>query len=198
MNNSDNINPLWKLAQSYTVQQAAAIIAGFEPHIFHYLDNGRLHGNRVYREINNHYENTSKEAIWVQTAYSALKNSINDGSLNAQLKYLTYPEYIKRFQNTKLSYEDNTQLIEPITQVEFSSNPTLDWSETKVTHEDLKQWLLSRNFKPAFFFEEQSSNTPDYLNPKHSRYAKKLAATVTAWQSVADTIRKEKHPNKRY
>ena len=128
MNNSDNINPLWKLAQSYTVQQAAAIIAGFEPHIFHYLDNGRLHGNRVYREINNHYENTSKEAIWVQTAYSALKNSINDGSLNAQLKYLTYPEYIKRFQNTKLSYEDNTQLIEPITQVEFSSNPTLDCS----------------------------------------------------------------------
>ncbi len=56
MNDSYQINALWKLAQSYTVQQAAALIAGFEPHIFHYSDNGRLNSNKVYQELS---DNTS-------------------------------------------------------------------------------------------------------------------------------------------
>lgn len=60
------------------------------------------------------------------------------------------------------------------------------WNETKVNVSDLKAWLLSKNYKPAFFFGEQSSNEPDYLNPNHQRYSAKLAASIKAWQAMDD------------
>jgi hypothetical protein len=36
------------------------------------------------------------------------------------------------------------------------------------------------------FFFHGSAATPDYLDPKHPRYAPKLAAAVRAWSSVSD------------
>lgn len=58
--------------------------------------------------------------------------------------------------------------------------------ESTVEVESLRAWLESRGINSGFFFPEIVSSTPNYLNPKDVRYAPKLAAAVTAWQSVTD------------
>ncbi|TAL53245.1 MAG: hypothetical protein EPN89_01720 [Methylovulum sp.] len=56
---------------------------------------------------------------------------------------------------------------------------------TTIEVDDLKKWLLSRNFKPDFFFGETTS-APDYLDKSHPRYSAKLAATVQVWLAMED------------
>jgi hypothetical protein len=155
-------------------------------------DDTHLHQKDVFLEIRNdsmsagvEHKCGCEEAIKVKIAYSALINSIKDKTLNATLVHLTYSGYEMRLKNTKRNNENVP--LDPITRDEFFSNPAIDWSETTVTHEDLKQWMLSKNFTSSeFFFGEKKSNKPDYLNPQHPRYTKKLAATITAWQSATE------------
>ncbi len=181
MNNHNNINPIWNAATSYSVQVAAALFAEFEPTDFYYSDNSSLtNSNTVYKKIDNDYIEDNKEAKLVQAAYSILINSVKDNSLNVKLHYLTYPLYVIRFNIDK----NNTDKMTPD---ELLANPIIDWRETRIEKEDFKQWLLSRDSKPAFFFGKQASNEPDYLNPNHWKYSPKLAATNMAWQSVTET-----------
>jgi hypothetical protein len=131
------------------------------------------------------YKTNLKETVKVQTTYSALKNSIKDKSLTAQLNYLTYSGYEMRLKNVRQNSENVP--LDLITKDEFFSNPVIDWRETTVTHEDLKQWMLSRNFTSSeFFFGKQANNEPDYMNPQHSRYSEELAAAVKVWQAMED------------
>lgn len=195
MNNPDNINPLWKLASSYTVSQAAAIVAGVEPNSIVYGDNGQPTYSKIplCEESNSPFESIdddireAKDHIltWVQTAFSALINSINDNTLNAQLKYDAFPRYVGGLDN--LYYNDDKKIVtEPISDEEYLVTPVPNWKVTFVTRADLKQWLENNGITTGFLFQNAGDDTPDYLNPKHPRYAKKLAATVTAWQSVTD------------
>ena len=52
-----------------------------------------------------------------------------------------------------------------------------------VCKKDIETWLRSNEI-PSEFFEE--SGQPGYLNPKHERYAPKLAAAVHAWLAMQD------------
>ncbi|UTV55794.1 hypothetical protein [Burkholderia arboris] len=61
----------------------------------------------------------------------------------------------------------------------------LDPAATTVDAEDLKTWLASRGVKSGFFFPE-ASDTPDYLDQRHPRYAPKLAAAVKVWLAMED------------
>ena len=72
-------------------------------------------------------------------------------------------------------------------EIEFGgrTEPLPNWDETIIPTDELKAWLLSRNFKPSFFFGE-SSPEPDYLNKNHPRYAPKLAAAVKVWLAMED------------
>jgi len=60
---------------------------------------------------------------------------------------------------------------------------TIDLYKSTVSAESLKQWLGLKGFKTGFFFPEPAG-TMGFLEPSHSRYAPKLAATVRAWQAV--------------
>lgn len=62
---------------------------------------------------------------------------------------------------------------------------------SRVEVESLKEWLVSRGARPSFFFPEKT-DTPDYLDREHPRYAPKLAAAVAAWTAVTDPS--GKHP----
>lgn len=66
-----------------------------------------------------------------------------------------------------------------------NTEPDIDWNKTIIHVSVLKKWLLSKNFKPAFFFSEETG-TPDYLDKNHPRYSDKLAATVKAWLAMED------------
>jgi len=76
---------------------------------------------------------------------------------------------------------NNTDAIEGTTDIEWSS----------VDRDSLTDWLSSRGIRSGFFFPT-ATDAPDYLDPKNTRYAPKLAAAVRAWQSVADPG--SKHP----
>ena len=85
--------------------------------------------------------------------------------------------------------------IEPEIDNDFNGNefpiPDSVSVRSRVDVESLRQWLHSRGLRKGFFFPTQQE-TPDYLNPRDTRYAPKLAAAVQAWLAVTDPA--GKHP----
>jgi len=63
----------------------------------------------------------------------------------------------------------------------------LDEPNSVVDVEDLKAWLLMRGFQYNFFFPE--ADLHEFKDPKHPRYASKLAAIVAAWEAVTEAER---------
>ncbi|MCS6810071.1 MAG: hypothetical protein NZ694_02230 [Tepidimonas sp.] len=62
---------------------------------------------------------------------------------------------------------------------------TTDIDRSSVDRDSLVEWLSSRGIRTGFFFPA-TTGTPDYMDPKHPRYAPKLAAAVSAWQATTD------------
>jgi hypothetical protein len=52
-----------------------------------------------------------------------------------------------------------------------------------ISVDDLKAFLSQKRMRTGFFFPD-GDTAPDYMNPRDSRYAPKLAAAVSAWQAV--------------
>jgi hypothetical protein len=81
--------------------------------------------------------------------------------------------------------------IVPESEYDTNGNPygsidgTIVISLSTVEVKSLRDWLFKRGFKSGFFFPD-NFDSPDYLDPDHSRYAPKLAAAVTAWLAVDD------------
>jgi hypothetical protein len=95
--------------------------------------------------------------------YEAAKNAISKALRAGRIKGQFVPQY---YGNS-----------EPI-------NGSIDILESTVDVTSLQEWLVSRGMSSGFFFARPSQ--PGYLNPEHPRYAPKLAAAVTAWQSFDD------------
>ncbi len=57
----------------------------------------------------------------------------------------------------------------------------IDMEKTFILLENIQTWLHFAKIPSEFFGE---SGEPDYLNPKHKRYAPKLAAVVNAWLEI--------------
>lgn len=60
---------------------------------------------------------------------------------------------------------------------------TIVLQESQVEVYSLRNWLAERGIKAGFFFPDDTA-APDYLDPRHPRYAPKLAAAVKAWQAA--------------
>jgi hypothetical protein len=60
---------------------------------------------------------------------------------------------------------------------------SVDLVNSRVEVESLRIWLAERGFRSGFFFPEPSYSQ-DYLDPRHPRYAPKLAAAVHAWMAM--------------
>jgi len=61
-----------------------------------------------------------------------------------------------------------------------------DLWKTLIDVDELKRWLLSRNCKPPFFFGNDASNIPDYLEIKHPSFSPEIAATIRVWEAIQD------------
>jgi len=68
---------------------------------------------------------------------------------------------------------------------------SIELNRSLVTVESVRTYLAARGFNSGFFMTVPKA-APDYLNPKHHRYAPKLAAAVGAWLAVTDV--NGKHP----
>ena len=66
---------------------------------------------------------------------------------------------------------------------------SLDVKESRVDVDSLRVWLKSRGVKTGFFFPT-TTDTPDYLDSNHPRYAPKLAAAVQAWLAAGEDVGK--------
>ena len=187
--NFNYISPLWKLADPLTVEQAAALIAGFDPNLIRYNAYGG-----VYFESETG-STDSNGSHGVQTAYSALKNAINGGKLKAKIVYDSRP----------VTDGDSQTLMDMMECGEFPSNPGYEnlagdeehfsdgyfvknkpsWDKTLIEVDDLRTWLSNKGYRAGFFFPDLT-DAPDYLDPNHPRYAPKLAAAVQAWLAAGE------------
>lgn len=69
----------------------------------------------------------------------------------------------------------------------YSRNePEIYWDKTTIGVSMLKEWLISKNCKPSFFFSSEDTSNPDYLNKDHPRYSEQLAAAVKVWIAFED------------
>lgn len=81
--------------------------------------------------------------------------------------------------------------ITPIYEYDINGSPcgtlrgTVDVAESRVEVDSLCRWLERRGLRTGFFFPK-ATGAAEYLDPKHPRYAPKLAAAITAWVSVTD------------
>lgn len=184
---------LWNLHDAYTVQQAAAIVAGEDPNMV------RWHLNGASWFENEHGLTGSGGINRVTTAFTAVVNAINGGTLAATIRRtaweLGWNEELSDLDNEH-SFERNIELSDsdnwPTDKARYIKNRgvvfrvTPDWSLTTVSRTDLVDWLQSRGMRTGFFFPDSNPDTPGYLDPAHKRYAPKLAASVKAWMAMED------------
>ena len=183
------INPLWNLADPLTVQQAAALIAGFDPNAV------RFNSDSAGWFQNETGLTDSDGITWVQTAYVALANTINAGILKATIRRNAriqgWDEYPNWGESTRDLYNHDDGAIRESYEPSVIYCESPDCGKTTVAVGDLRAWLESAGIRTGFFFPT-ATDAPDYLDPKNPRYAPKLAAAVRAWQSVTDSG--GKHP----
>lgn len=172
------IDDLWHLHDELTVEQAAALVAGYDPGFVALCKNDTNFDSRFSR---------------LYPAMSALANAINGGRLKATIRRNAriqgWDEFPGFDEGMRALEEESDDWREDRlkTNVIFCEAP--DWGKTTVMLEDLRGWLRGRGIHSGFFFPN-ATNAPDYLNPKNPRYAPKLAAALQAWQAVIDPGKK--------
>jgi len=118
------INHLWRLVDPLNVEDAAALIAGFDPKTIRYNDNG---GAWFESETG---QSESEGIRWVETALTALKNAVLAGYLEANLQRYS-------------PYAMPSNVEKPI-----------DWGKSTVTVQNVRMWLQSKGISNGFFFPE--------------------------------------------
>jgi hypothetical protein len=103
--------------------------------------------------------------VGYEAAKTAISNALRRGAINGKISPL---------------YDYNEDGI-PFREVEDS----IDFASSRIEVESLRTWLAGRGLKTGFFFPEPS-DFRDYLDPRHPRYAPKLAAAVLAWQAIGN------------
>lgn len=184
-----NINPLWNLQDIFTVTQAAALIAGVDP--------------QSVDQSGNFFRDTETGLTYsdgirdVQVALESLVNAINARSLSAILRYDAQPRYEAGIDNLyERSYwgREDVGEIEDVDGKGYVITSVPNWDKSTVGRKHLIGWLSKSNIRPIFFFPDAASDTTDYLDSNHPRYAPKLAAAVYAWQAVGDEINIKSSP----
>jgi len=101
--------------------------------------------------------------------YEAAKTAITNAFRRGAIKGRLIPNY---------EYDINGNQCSEI-------EDSINLAESRIDIESLREWLKTRGIRTGFFFPT-ATDTPDYLDPKHPRYAPKLAAAVQAWQAMED------------
>ncbi|MBJ9682438.1 MULTISPECIES: hypothetical protein [Burkholderia] len=175
----DEINHLWGLSDDFSVVDAAALVAGYEPTF-----------------VERHKNDTFFDKVYPNyaVAFKALMSAITSDRLRAKIRY-SAREYGYADQMADLEYSESqfvsaygTTADDDETLSEDKScfyKPFPDWSLTTVSRDDLVSWLSSRGVKSGFFFPESSSEEA-YLDARHPRYSPKLAAAIKVWLAMED------------
>jgi len=176
----------WRLCDELTVIQAALLIVGIDPSS---EEGSYCEGWRTHEQPKGYV-----------AAKAALCHAINAGRLTAKIRHSArergWADKLADieageadFLTVKGSTLEEDEVLSPSEDFAYRAFP--DWTLTTVQVDALREWLIQRGMKPAFFFP-QAADAPDYLDPRHARYAPKLAAAIGAWLAVQDP--QGKHP----
>ena len=152
----------WRLADTFSLVDAAALICGIPPSEIRDVGDGRF----VY--IADDESDTRGKNF--KAALKSIINSVNARNLRT---------VSTAYSNTFTYLPEGAPFS---SMVEVAKVQNIDPGNTLVSESSLKEWLSSRGFKTGFFFPE--GETADYLTKDHPKYAPKLAACVRAWQYV--------------
>jgi len=108
--------------------------------------------------------NLRDRPIGYEAAKTAISNALRRGVIAGDI--IPFSEY------------DDSGAYRPV-------NGSMDLVSSRVEVASLREWLAGRGLKVGFFFPRET-NSPDYLDPSHPRYAPKLAAAVRAWLAAGD------------
>jgi len=183
------INPLWSLSDPLTVDQAAAMIAGVDPNSID--PSGDFFRDRETGQTD------SDGITWVQAAYAGLVNAIRGKKLKVKVVHDSRQidkadsenlfDLMECGEYLNVGYEHLAADDERYSDGYFIKNEP-NWSKTLIDVQELKNWLEATPIRPEIFFPKVKDrlDTPDYLDPRHPRFAPKLAAAVRAWEAVTD------------
>ena len=101
--------------------------------------------------------------VGYEAAKTAISNALQRGVITGQL----IPLY---------EHDINGNVCDAIEE-------SIDLSRSRIDVKSLRGWLAGRGLKTGFFFPEER-DFGDYLDPRHPRYAPKLAAAVLAWRAT--------------
>lgn len=176
----------WRLCESLSIYQAAALIVGAPP-------SGIRGEDCAYLCVSNYIDNEHELDPHFQAAVAALTGAIRDGVLKAKIR-VSAREYGTADALADIEY--NEILLESgrgrtaeegeilSDDGSFFYKPFPDWNLTTVNVNDLRTWLASRGFKAGFFFSNQEESQAGYLDKNHPNYAPRLAAAIRAWEAV--------------
>ena len=170
----------WKLNDEFSVIEASWLIAGVAPDLSNQgVENHKLPYDHT-GEIDLPYspEDDIKLEFMPKynAAFSALTKVVLSHRLPAEITSTKGDGFLEHKTETKYSVSESKD-------INFHYNSVV-WDRSTILLEDLKTWLISRNFKPAFFFPTEEQRVDDFLDPKNLHYAQKLAAAVAAWSAV--------------
>jgi len=149
-----DVDPLWCLADVLSLQDAAALIAGYDPN-----EIDLCHNDTGFQQ------NYARQYV----VEKALRNAVLAGLLEAERASAGAYHHIRMVGDEPEGY------WEPIDEISMSG--------TRVKVDDLRRWLEGRGFITGFFFPK-ADDTPDFLDPCHQNCAPKLAGAIRAWQAV--------------
>lgn len=170
----DFIDPIWRLSDALSVEQAAALLAGYDPGFVARCQNDTNFNSRFSR---------------IYPARTSLINAINAKKLRATIRYDAEPRYTAGLDNLReREYWQREDVREHIDHdgESYVIDAIPNWDATTVDVDDLKAWLSSRGYRSGFFFPDETDGVLDYLNPNHDRYPIKLAAAIKVWQAMED------------
>ncbi len=153
----NEIDPLWHLADTLTVREAAALIAGYDPADIAWMN-----------------DDLSSNQDWPRQypAEASLRGAVLSGAIKSK-KAST-----GKYHHIRMVGEESEGYWEPLNEISATG--------TRINVDDLREWLTIRGLRTGFFFPT-ATDTPDYLDARDPRYAPKLAAAVRAWLAVTDT-----------
>jgi hypothetical protein len=144
----------WRLCDELSVVQAALLIVGQDP-------------SDWQESVELNY--TQSKPPGYDAARAALIHAIEGKRLRATIVY-----------------DDEAPVRNPIDDdpVPYCPEPHPSWHESRISVEDLQDWLISRGIRTGFFFPA-SEPLPDYLSRLHPNHSPKLAAAIEAWTAIS-------------
>ena len=158
----------WRLCDELSVIQAALLIVGHDPSNADAFTDSNPFAAKVIKPQG------------FEAAKTALTNAVVSGDLSAIIRRDDIKGHVEESDTEKWLGQSGKRVLQ------------LDISLTTVKVKNLRAWLSSRGFKTGFFFPNEDSQRPDYLDTQHPNYSPKLAAAIEAWVAITEAPEKTK------